>query len=389
MLKRFFYVGLAYLRRFRKSLALLISALITHAFFITRKNMEPDRKAVKSIIVFGDYGIGDAILTFPLISTLKANFPESKITIATSPTACLIYKSNNNIDEIIEFPPRDFNFFQRMRFLKDLAKKKYDLIFDDIMKFDSLVFAALSLNKGNLRCDRGSLRLHQIFKKKGIYHHQIHRHRSEVQLDTLSMIGIRNFKRDIHLKIDKTQVKKAAAFFNNSGIRKNDFIVTLHPGAALKIKCWAEKSFAYLARFLVDQYKAKIILLGSKDEIRKSQRIQSLSGRELIIAAGKCDIDAVIGIIKNSNIFIGNDSGPSNIASALGIPTLTIFGPGNPQIIIHGLNTHFIENVVDCQKPCFYIRAYADFCPKNNKCLDISVDQVLEKVESIIRNDIN
>jgi ADP-heptose:LPS heptosyltransferase len=42
----------------------------------------------------------------------------------------------------------------------------------------------------------------------------------------------------------------------------------------------------------------------------------------------------VLGLLSCSNGFIGNDSGITHLAAALGIRTLAVFGPTNPAVYI-------------------------------------------------------
>ena len=61
-------------------------------------------------------------------------------------------------------------------------------------------------------------------------------------------------------------------------------------------------------------------------EMKKSisKKIISLSGENYFIDCSNKDLAGVITAIKNSDFFIGNNSGPLNLASALGVKTITL-----------------------------------------------------------------
>ena len=87
-------------------------------------------------------------------------------------------------------------------------------------------------------------------------------------------------------------------------------------------KMWFEENFIELAELL---YKKKlfdyIYLVCGPEKAYISKKIISLSGAKYFIDCSNKDLTGVITAIKNSDFFVGNNSGPLNLASALGIKT--------------------------------------------------------------------
>ena len=85
-------------------------------------------------------------------------------------------------------------------------------------------------------------------------------------------------------------------------------------------KMWFEENFVALADAL---YKKKlfdyIYLICGPEKRYISKRIISLSGEKYFIDCSNKDLTGIITAIKNSDFFIGNNSGPLNLASALGV----------------------------------------------------------------------
>ena len=87
-------------------------------------------------------------------------------------------------------------------------------------------------------------------------------------------------------------------------------------------KMWYEENFIELADLL---YEKKIFdyiyLICGPDKSYISKKIIELSNKNYFIDCSNKDLIGIIAAIKNSNFFVGNNSGPLNLASALGVKT--------------------------------------------------------------------
>tara|TARA_B110000259_G_C13759923_1_gene300237 strand:- start:167 stop:592 length:426 start_codon:yes stop_codon:yes gene_type:complete len=83
---------------------------------------------------------------------------------------------------------------------------------------------------------------------------------------------------------------------------------------------WYEEDFIELANLL---YKKKIFdfiyLICGPEKSYIAQKIKDLSKKDYFIDCSHKDLGGVIYAIKNSNFFIGNNSGPLNLSAALNI----------------------------------------------------------------------
>ena len=87
-------------------------------------------------------------------------------------------------------------------------------------------------------------------------------------------------------------------------------------------KMWYEENFVELADLL---YKKKVFdyiyLICGPDKSYISKKIIELSNKNYFIDCSNKDLTGVITAIKNSIFFVGNNSGPLNLSSALGVKT--------------------------------------------------------------------
>ena len=85
-------------------------------------------------------------------------------------------------------------------------------------------------------------------------------------------------------------------------------------------KMWYEEDFVKLADRLYDRKLFDYVyLICGPDKSYIAKKIIETSKKKYFIDCSQKDLSGVIAAIKNSNFFVGNNSGPLNLASALGI----------------------------------------------------------------------
>ena len=85
-------------------------------------------------------------------------------------------------------------------------------------------------------------------------------------------------------------------------------------------KMWYEENFVELSELLhKDNYFDYIYLICGPEKAHIAKKIIKLSKKNYFIDCSKKDLIGIITAIKNSNFFVGNNSGPLNLASALGV----------------------------------------------------------------------
>jgi heptosyltransferase-2 len=113
------------------------------------------------------------------------------------------------------------------------------------------------------------------------------------------------------------------------------------PGATENARMWPVENFAVCAGELVESFGGTVFLVGSAREADTIAAIQRLSCHEdRIVPLAGLPFDQVMGLIVNSAFLLGNDSGPANVAAALGIPAFPLCGISKPPL--HSPNLHLI-----------------------------------------------
>ncbi|MBI3327072.1 MAG: glycosyltransferase family 9 protein [Nitrospinae bacterium] len=111
-----------------------------------------------------------------------------------------------------------------------------------------------------------------------------------------------------------------------------DRIVVLHPGSGSEAKRWPVARFAAVARELASHERVRIvIILGYAERAMATMLLPLLQPVHPLVALD-WPLLPTAALIAHAAVFLGNDSGLTHLAAALGRPTVAIFGPTDPEI---------------------------------------------------------
>lgn len=93
------------------------------------------------------------------------------------------------------------------------------------------------------------------------------------------------------------------------------------------VREWKPERFAEAADRLGRSMGATAVLLGANEERAVSDRVAGLMKQRPIVLTGETSLRQALGVISQCDLWLGNDGGLLHAASALGLPTVGIFGP--------------------------------------------------------------
>lgn len=157
----------------------------------------------------------------------------------------------------------------------------------------------------------------------------------------ISQFYVRSFAEQIG--IDAGEVDEAAVWLTPTpedqlagrdileaaGVNPDTTIAILHPGSGGRHKCWHYENFICLAKHLKDRQIQPIFMLGPAEEERLGASVQRQFEAAAPVLRGLA-LAEVVQVLSQSDVFIGNDSGVSHLAGAMGKKAVVIFGPTDP-----------------------------------------------------------
>jgi ADP-heptose:LPS heptosyltransferase len=166
--------------------------------------------------------------------------------------------------------------------------------------------------------------------------------------------------------------------------------VLIHPFAGWREKEWSFRNFIKLADSLKNEYHLSLLIPSGQISYDVLQEIEYAQ----IEVIQTSNVEDLIHNIQECTLFIGNDSGPTNIANFVGRPTLTIYSATNPDYTAT-TNEHqiYLQKILNCsagsnEKFCI-IGGDLYNCP-GIQCMNlVTFDQVHEQVISLLRKYCN
>ncbi len=136
---------------------------------------------------------------------------------------------------------------------------------------------------------------------------------------------------DCLIKATKADINTGRELLREIGLGSGEKLIVIQPGSGGMKKCWHFDNFLAVAKELDSRGIEIIFLLGPAE----LDRFSDTKIKE-ICSVGRCLTDLslaqVLGLLSCVDGFIGNDSGITHLAAALGVRTYSIFGPTNPAV---------------------------------------------------------
>lgn len=281
---------------------------------------------IKKILVIQTAFLGDIVLSIPLINNIKNVFKNSKIYVLTTPIGYEILKYQKTIENILVYDKKgkDKGLSKFLDFVNILKVFNFDIVFCPHRSFRSSLLCFLSgiKERYGFSNSQGKIFFNKIVPfKKDLY-----------ELER-NLYFLENFQNNFNINdLDKTiqfpvNNEKEREVFVLLKKDTNKTIITIHVSSRWKTKKWPYKNFLKVIEYFSNKEYLVIVLGDIKEDIEVHQYLLVKQNINTINLIGKTSIDDLISIIRNSNIYITNDSGPMHIAAALGVPIVAIFGP--------------------------------------------------------------
>ena len=333
----------------------------------------------RNILVRATNWVGDAVMSIPALQALRAQFPGARISILARPWVASLYSREPFCDELIAYEvPRGWRGLdEKWRIASRLRERRFDcaILFQNAFEAAALArLARIPVRIGYSRDARGWLLTHSIpIPKAG----ETLRHQRFYYLELLKRAGlIKRYPLDEPIRLSGAQTCR------NTDLQGTTIGVS--PGAAYGgAKRWLPERFAEAAVRLARERGASVAIFGSKEEIDICERVRQAietAGVRCANFAGKTSLCEFIDMAAGCDLFLTNDSGPMHIASALGVPTVAIFGATDESATgPTGLHTKVVRVTVECS-PCLLRE-----CPIDHRCMTrVTAAQVTDAALSLV-----
>ena len=105
--------------------------------------------------------------------------------------------------------------------------------------------------------------------------------------------------------------------------------IVVSPGSGGRHKCWPIERYAEIVQEVVAIGLRAVVVLGPADEDLAESFLRA--GKHVRIVRPP-DLVQLAALLHSAALYLGNDSGPSHIAAAVGVPSVVLFGPTDPDL---------------------------------------------------------
>jgi heptosyltransferase-2 len=337
-------------------------------------------KNIKKILVILGPGIGDTILTIPLITTLRKNLPNATINGINwiSPmnkadkSSAEIIKKYFKLNKLISVDIR-LSFFEKLKILLKIMHTGYDLVIDCYPGTDKTALFAFFVGKYKAGFD---------FNKKYsfLYNTKIKpkkENKVELEQELLKKIGFKIEK--IKLKTNTNEEKNINStnnYLQKEGIKSA--IGVSFARAKFHLRTWQNEKWAEILDKIIDNNKKELIFIGSIQNKERMDSVIKLMKNKKIHFFLDHPLDETATLISKLNLFLTENNGIMHLASITNVPLIAICGPSFYGWGPYGDNCSEIRGSYPCGGPCD-----SGICRiKSNICIKgISVDKVWKEIK--------
>lgn len=343
---------------------------------------------INRLLVRATNWVGDAVMSLPALRVIRKRFPEARISVLALDWVADLYGREPFADEVIPYTAkrgaRDWR--GKLQLASELRARRFDAAILLQNAFEAALMAWLAripLRIGYDRDGRGLLLTHPIaVPRKG----EIPRHESFYYLELLRRAGIGEpLPSEALIRLDGAKSAAETGIARLSEIGLDGSVVGVSPGAAYgNAKRWLPERFAEASVALARRLQGGVVIFGAKNERELCELVAGhvrAGGIRCENLAGRTSLGQFIEMAAACRVMMTNDSGAMHIASALGIPTVTVFGATDhvgtgPT----GALARIVREPVECS-PCLKRE-----CPIDHRCMTrVSTERVVDVALELLR----
>jgi heptosyltransferase III len=347
----------------------------------------PALDGVRRLLVIRHRAGGDVLLATPALRALRLALPAARIDVVTSRGFAAILEGNPDVDRVIDFDRRSLTS-QGALYLR-LLRGGYDAVLDLISNPRSVWMTALTRARIRVGYDlpgRSWAYTLALPREPIGPDGPILRYAPEAALDFVRALGASPRGLGLTFRVSVAAEKTIDRWLTENGVEPGKPLIACLPTGSWPAKTWLPERYTAVMEALA--HEGTVVWMwgpGEREAVedcRAGMRAPSL----LAPQSGWQELGA---LVKRCSLWIGNDSGPKHLAVALGVPTVTLFGPTNPRTWHPPEGPHAVVEVdgLEC------LHCNANVCPLPGegymRCMiDLSPARVIGAALALLRGTV-
>jgi len=284
--------------------------------------------------------VGDVVRTLPAAAGLRATWPRAHLAWLVEPASASVLRGQPWLDEVIVFPRdalgralRGLRFAALARELRAFTRQLREARFDLVVDFHAILKSGfLSLLSGARR----RVSYAPPFAREGGHWFATERARlappKQSRFDRNEAL-LRYLGSDAALPARPLHVPAAALARIDEALGAGSAPVVIHPGTsdATPYKRWTAAGYASVARALAAEGVPCVVTSGPAASDREmAEAVLAAAGPAARPAPATPTLLDLAALFARARLYLGADSGPMHVASAVGTPVVQLLGPTDP-----------------------------------------------------------
>lgn len=306
--------------------------------------------------------LGDAVMSLPAIRAIREIFPHAHVAVLARPWVADLYAREKAIDCVIPYAAMK-GLGARREFAGRLRAERFDCAILLQNAFDAALItwlAGIPERIGYARDGRSALLTQAIpVPEPG----DLPRHERFYYLELLRRAGMmERFPVSDSIRLEGIEDARAEGSAHLRALGIEGAVIGISPGAAYgNAKRWLPERFAESAAMIPGAHNFLIFGSPAERELCEMVAARLPNSRNL---AGETSLREFIDLAAACRLFLTNDSGAMHVASALGVPTVTIFGATDDTTTgPTGSLARVVREHAECS-PCLLRE-----CPIDHRCM--------------------
>ncbi len=338
---------------------------------------------MRRIVVVQTAFLGDVVLTTPLLAELRRAHPEARISVVATPVGAEALEGQPFLDDVERFDKRG----------RGRGPLAMVALAGRLQGADAAVAAQRSARTGLLVRLSGAPHRIGFRGAPGAFAYteavpwRAEGHAVSRYLDLARPLGGSPEGADPRprLEVLAGAGERIAERLRECGVPEGARLLAVAPGSVWGTKRWLPSGFAAVLRGSAERGLAAV-LVGSGEERPLCREIAEAAGVGAAVLAGRMTIPDLAAVLGASEALVSNDSGSGHVASAVGTPVVTVFGPTVPAFgyAPFGDGNRVVERPGLPCRPCD--RHGPDRCPLGHfRCMrEIGAEEVLSALDEAL-----
>ena len=334
--------------------------------------------------------VGDAVMAAPALGELRRIFNTARIVLAARPWVAGLFEGEPFADELIAVSEGQGLLQKPWQFISEARRLRREHV-DVAVLLPNSFASALAARAGGARQVVGyatdgrrwlltrPLAFEADFKQR----HQVRYYlniAAQVEGWLSGRTGVNLDARPV-LHVNDDMKRRARGLLEAAGIDPARPVIALNPGATnSRAKRWLPERFAATADRFGQRDGFETVIVGSSGDREVAREVARGMRTTVADLTGRTSVAELKAVLASAALVVSNDTGTAHVAAALGVPTVTVFGPTE-----HFATRPLAERATVVRRPVACSPCMLRDCPIDHRCMTgVETDEVYRAAQDML-----